>query len=116
MDNWSLVLVTSICSIIASSGFWAFLLNRSEKKDLKTRMLVGLGHDRIVYLGLNYIERGWITQDEHENLHDYLYVPYAALGGNGSAKRIMEEANKLPICKHYTMFNKGEYNEKEIEC
>lgn len=116
MDNWSLVLVTAICSIIASSGFWAFLLNRSEKKDLKTRMLVGLGHDRIVYLGLKYIERGWITQDEHENLHDYLYVPYAALGGNGSAKRIIDEVNKLPICKHYTTFNKGEHNETKVEC
>lgn len=49
------------------------------------QLLVGLAHDRIVYLGMKYIERGYITRDEYENLNDYLYVPYAAAGGNGSA-------------------------------
>lgn len=29
-------------------------------------MLIGLAHDRIVYLGMSYIDRGWITQDEYE--------------------------------------------------
>ena len=60
-------------------------------------MLVGLGHDRIVYLGMKYIERGYITKDEFENLNDYLYKPYSKLGGNGSAERIMQEVRKLPI-------------------
>ena len=62
-------------------------------------MLIGLGHDRIIFLGMTYIERGWITQDEYENIHDYLYVPYKLMGGNGSAERIMKEVNKLPIQK-----------------
>ena len=43
--------------------------------------------------------RGYITQDEYENLHEYLYKPYAALGGNGTAKRIMAEVEKLPLHK-----------------
>ncbi len=86
-----------ICSLIASSGFWAMIAKRYDKKDTKTDMLVGLGHDRITSLGLSFINRGFIYEDEYENLHDYLYKPYAALGGNGSAKRIMEEVNKLPI-------------------
>jgi hypothetical protein len=46
-----------------------------------------------------YIEKGYITQDEYENLHDYLYKPYEQMGGNGAAKRIMNEVNKLPIRK-----------------
>lgn len=46
-----------------------------------------------------YIERGWITQDEYENLNDYLYKPYEKMGGNGSAQKIMLEVNKLPIHK-----------------
>lgn len=91
------MIVTIICSVIASSGFWALFQKRMDKKDAKTRMLVGLGHDRIMYLGMVYIERGYITQDEYENLHEYLYDPYAELGGNGSAKRVMEEVDKLPI-------------------
>ena len=62
-------------------------------------MLIGLGHDRIMYLGICYIERGWITQDEYENLYKYLYKPYELMGGNGSAKRIMKEVEKLPIHK-----------------
>lgn len=60
-------------------------------------MLLGLGHDRIMFLGLKYLDRGWITQDEYENLNDYLYAPYKKLGGNGSAQKIMAEVEKLPI-------------------
>ena len=46
---------------------------------------------------MHYVDRGFITQDEYENLHDYLYVPYEKMGGNGSAKRVMAEVEKLPI-------------------
>lgn len=62
-------------------------------------MLIGLAHDRIIYLGMVYIERGYITQDEYENLYEYLYKPYKKLGGNGSAKRIMTEVDQLAIHK-----------------
>lgn len=43
-----------------------------------------------------YINRGYITPDEYENLYDYLYKPYEKLGGNGSAKRLMNKVEKLP--------------------
>lgn len=99
MEPWIQMFITVVCSVIASSGFWAYLQKKLEKKDVKTEMLIGLGHDRIIYLGLCYIERGWITQDEYENLNDYLYKPYAKMGANGSAKRIMQEVDKLPIRK-----------------
>lgn len=89
--------LTVVCAVIASSGFWAYIQKRSEKKDVKTQMLVGLAHDRILFLGMNYIERGSITRDEYENLYEYLYRPYEKMGGNGSAKRVMQEVNKLPI-------------------
>ena len=62
-------------------------------------MLFRSGHDRIMYLGMVYIERGYITSDEYENLYEYLYKPYEKMGGNGSAKRNMNEVNKLPIHK-----------------
>ena len=45
-------------------------------------MLVGLAHDRIIHLGMVYVTRGYITQDEYENLNDYLYQPYEKMGGN----------------------------------
>ena len=106
MYTWIQMAVTVICAVLASSGFWAYLQKRSENKDVKTQMLIGLAHDRIIYLGMQYIDRGWITQDEYENLHEYLYKPYEQMGGNGSAKRIMNEVEHLPI--HNICYNKEE--------
>lgn len=99
MDPLLQTILTIFGSVLASSGLWAFLSKRLENKDVKTEMLVGLAHDRILYLGMIYIERGFITQDEYENLYEYLYKPYENLGGNGSAKRVMTEVDKLPIRK-----------------
>lgn len=97
MESWMQMALTVVCAVIASSGFWAYIQKRSEKKDVKTQMLVGLAHDRILFLGMCYIEQGFITRDEYENLYEYLYRPYEKMGGNGSAKRVMQEVNKLPI-------------------
>lgn len=106
MEPWLQTVLTILGSVLASSGFWAFIQERDKRKTtenkqdaVETQMLIGLAHDRIVYLGMCYIERGWVTQDEYENLYEYLYKPYEKLGGNGSAKRIMTEVNKLPIHK-----------------
>lgn len=88
--------LTVLASVLASSGFWAFIQSRRDKKGAKTQMILGLGHDRIVNQGMIYIKRGYITPDEYENLYDYLYKPYEKMGGNGSAKRIMEEVSHLP--------------------
>ena len=87
------------CSIIL------YLLQRADaKKDRNNEeykkmafLLRGLGHDRIMDLGPKYIARGSITKEEYENLHDYLFVPYSNLGGNGTAKKVMDEVDKLPI-------------------
>lgn len=97
MVTWFQMVVTIICSIVASSGFWAYIQKRSEKNDVKTQVLIGLAHDRIVHLGMVYIDRGYITQDEYENLYDYLWKPYEMMGGNGSAKKVIEEIGKLEI-------------------
>ena len=90
------LIVTVICSVIASSGFWAYLQYRAEKKSAKNRMILGLGHDRIVSLCQEYLAKGFITSDEYENLYDYLWKPYEKMGGNGSAKRLMEQVKQLP--------------------
>ena len=60
-------------------------------------MLLGLAHDRIIWLCEKYIDRGWISTEEFENLHDYLYIPYKEMGGNGSAERLMNIVKTLPI-------------------
>ena len=95
--DWKQTVLTVVLTLLGSAGFWGYLEARRAKKDASTRLLVGIAHDRITYLGMKYVERGSITQDEYENLNDYLYEPYAAAGGNGSAKRVMEEVKKLPL-------------------
>lgn len=89
--------VTILVSVLASSGVWAVVMKVMDKKDVRTQMLIGLGHDRIMYLGNSYIARGYITSEEYENLVDYLYRPYELMGGNGSAKRVIDEVKKLPL-------------------
>lgn len=91
------LLITGIFAIIASGGFWLYIDKKTSKKDATCRLVMGLAHDRIIYLCLKYIDRGFITQDEYENLTEYLYKPYIDLDGNGSAIRLMKEIDKLPI-------------------
>ena len=68
----------------------------------------GQGHDRVIYLGGRYIQRGGITKDEYENLYDYIYLPYKALGGNGTAEKVMKDVDNLPI------ITKNEAHEKDL--
>lgn len=75
---------------------------------MQTELLIGLAHNELIQLGLIYITRGWITQDEYENLTVYLYKPYLALGGNGTVKRLMTEVDKLPIRKDKFLDKLGE--------
>ena len=93
-------MITIIVAVFASAGFWAFINRIMEKRDGNspdTQLLLGLAHDRICYLAEKYIERGYITRDEYENLNDYLYKPYRLKGGNGTAARLMDEVDNLPI-------------------
>lgn len=105
MDTGSIVAI--IAAVFASGGFWAFLTsrfqshdNRRDKEDKELgamkKMIKGLGHDRIIFLCDYYLDRGYITTDEYENLHDYLYIPYVELGGNGTAKNRMQKVDLLP--------------------
>ena len=89
------LVITVVCSVLASSGLWTFIQKITEKNDSRSKLLLGLAHDRIVYLGTMYIERGYITNDEYENLNTYLYLPYAKMGGNGTAKRVMQAVDRL---------------------
>ena len=98
MEPWVQQIAVPIAvAVLTSSGLWALVSKRADKNAAERMMLVRLAHDRITHLGMAYLTRGYITQDEYENLNDYLYQPYEKMGGNGSAKRIMEEVRKLPI-------------------
>lgn len=90
------VILTIVTALLASSGLWAFLGKKLERNNSERELLVGIGHVELVFFGMQYIERGWITRDEYETLQE-LYKPYVKLGGNGSGKKIMNEVEQLPI-------------------
>lgn len=90
------IILTIVTSLLASSGLWAFLGSRLERNSAERELLIGIGHVELVFFGIQYIERGWITQDEYDTMQE-LYKPYVKLGGNGSGTKIMKEIEKLPI-------------------
>lgn len=100
MESQGLIL-TIILAVFASGGLWAFITavynNHSKKQNAYLKLMLGLGHREIVECGKEYIERGYITYDEYEDLIHYLYDPYVELGGNGSAEKVMQEIKKLPM-------------------
>ena len=101
---WVLTLVmTMLVSSLSSAGLWNYLTRKNEKNNATTQLLLGLAHDRIIYLGMNYIERGYITKDEYDDLLRYLYNPYSKFGGNGLAERVMEAVSSLPIQNRTTI-------------
>lgn len=118
MDSWLQLAFTPAASIIASaaasSGFWAYIQRRDDTKDATARLLMGMAYDKIVNTGVEYIERGWITKDEYEELQKYFYKPYADLGGNGVAEHIMAEVRRLPIrsqSRYADILNRRQENE-----
>lgn len=82
MSNDIVIAVITALSSSGVTGLITYLLQR---------------HDRIVALASDIIGRGYVTKDEYENLYKYLYKPYKALGGNGTAEKMIHEVNNLPM-------------------
>lgn len=111
MDPQTQIIVTAIISALSSSGLMSLIIFLIQRKDRKketqekktsaeTRILIGLGHDKITYLTDVYIKRGAITLKEKRNL-EFLAQPYFEAGGNGDGKIGYEECQKLPVVSEY---------------
>lgn len=92
-------IITIIVAIFGSTGFWSWLSGRRTKKDGASKLLLGLAYRSIIESSEQYIRRGWIAVDEYDELNRYLYEPYKALGGDGTAQKLMEEVKRLPTKK-----------------
>lgn len=97
METWVPVVATFITTLVASSGFWTYLMHKSIRSSANTKLLKGLAFGKITSLGTQYIERGWITRDEYDDFEKYLFIPYKKYGGNGTAERIMNAIRELPL-------------------
>jgi hypothetical protein len=94
-EVWVRVIMTILGSAVGSTGMWSFLRSRDVKRAATTRLMMGMARETITTHGLAYIERGYITKEEFDELDKYFYKPYIALGGNGTAERIMAEVSRL---------------------
>lgn len=101
------LIFTAFITALTSSGVMSlviFLIQRRDKikekenenNTAQSRMLLGLAHDRIVFLTDCYVRRGAITLKEKRNLR-FLYEPYSELGGNGDCKIGYEACEKLDV-------------------
>lgn len=91
------LIITVFVAVLGSNGLWTYLQNRTTARSARDRMLLGLGHAQIFRVCEKYIHRGGITTDELEDLDKYLWKPYSELGGNGTAKTIVDQCRSLPI-------------------
>jgi hypothetical protein len=62
--------------------------------------MMGMARETITTHGMAYIERGYVTKEEFDELDKYFFKPYKSLGGNGTAERIMAEVSRLPFSSH----------------
>ena len=81
------------------SGLFNLWQMRKKKQDGVREGIKILLYDRIKHLGKAYIERGYITAEELEDLttmHEIYHDPYG-LNGNGFLDAIMRNVKSLPI-------------------
>lgn len=67
----------------------------NQQRDIADSLL-GLSHDKIVYMTDKLVARGAVTMKEKATLES-IYTPYVKLGGNSYAKKGMEHVDKLPV-------------------
>ena len=88
-----------IPAILASQGFWSFLIYKIQEKnrrnDLRVRADLVILHDLIYRYCKDAIIRKYTTFEEFDNVTE-LYGVYEQLGGNGTGKRLYEEFSELP--------------------
>lgn len=91
-----------------------------EKEAMKTKLsaleisMKALSHDKIYKLTEEYIDRGWVSLDELDNL-EYLYTAYRELGGNGTGEKRYNRVQALPVKKSPNDFIKSDDDIKNYD-
>lgn len=93
------ILYTIALAVFASTGFWSFInaiyTKRSDKKSVERRALLGLLHEQLVVKCEFYLDQGWISFQDYEDLRKYIFEPYQSLGGNGTGEAMFNKVTDL---------------------
>lgn len=95
----------TIIIAIISSGALSTLISAlfnmwqsyKKKKDGVRAGMKMLLYDRIKHLGKSYMERGYITADELEDITEMHSIYHEELDGNGFLDTVMKNVKALPI-------------------
>lgn len=91
-------MASMIAAVIAGSGFWTLvqsLVNYKLSKDsVEKQALKSLLRDAIYRRCEHALKDGVITVKDLENI-EALYEIYKKLGGNGTAKKLVEEVEEM---------------------
>jgi len=47
VGDWWTVLITAVAAVIASSGFWTFVIRRNEKHSMTSALMMGIAYEKI---------------------------------------------------------------------
>lgn len=86
-----------LAAALATLWRWAAKRLAAQRKDseaLKAGIKAVL-HDRLWQAHKHYMSQGWCSLEDKKNV-EYLYQPYAALGGNGTGKDAYQDIFDLP--------------------
>lgn len=86
----------AVTALLGGSGIWAWAKTKAEHNDNADKLLLSVSRNQLITLGRTYIERGYIKMDEYEE-YEREYQIYSTLGGNGLARRIFEQVDRLPM-------------------
>ena len=85
-----------MAAIVAAMGFLANKVRVwKQKQDLVTAGVLALLHDRLYQAFQVYLNRGYCTLEDRDNL-EYMFRPYKALGGNGTGEELYNRCMALP--------------------
>lgn len=112
LEWWVLWACGILGTALAALWRWAykkFKQQREREREIEERQrerlenmeegIRAILHDRIFQAGRFHAEQGYCTLEEKRNI-EYLYRPYAALGGNGTGESIYEDIMGLPTVEH----------------
>lgn len=87
-------IITIICAIFASGGFWTFVTRLLEKtskeKKFERQILINIAKEKIIKWGDELINKGDVSLIEFQEFSEY-YTYYSGIGGNGGGKEKFEE-------------------------
>ena len=79
-----------VCTILSACVIWLFRQASAYRAGMRALL-----RDRIIDRCNHYLAHGQIPVYGMENIEN-MYAAYAAIGGNGAAKKLVEEVRDLP--------------------